>query len=193
MAFAADTAAAAGRIPAQVAAVARGVLRAMLMTKLKLTAGALLAVGLVGVAGTVLARHALAEDRAQPAVKDAEKGRTDKDRLQGTWVAVAAEDSGKKAPEDEVKDRGAEVVFSKEKVTLPIKGEAKEMGYSLDPAKRPKQIDLIIGEGRVAKGIYLLDGDTLKLCVEKEPGGERPTQFGPTEGTTQVLIVLKKK
>jgi hypothetical protein len=33
----------------------------------------------------------------------------------------------------------------------------------------------------------------LKLCVEKKPGGERPTQFGPTEGTTHLLIVLKKK
>jgi RNA polymerase sigma factor (sigma-70 family) len=193
MAFAAGTAAAAGRIPAQAAALAEGVLRAMFKTKLKLTAAVLLAVGLVGATSGVLARLSPAEGGARAADKDADKARTDKDRLQGTWVAVAVEDAGKKIPEDEVKDRGAEVVFAREKVTLPIKGEAREMGYTLDPAKKPKQIDLAIEEGKTVKGIYLLDGDTLKLCLEREPGGERPTRFGPTEGTTHFLLVLKKK
>jgi uncharacterized protein (TIGR03067 family) len=67
------------------------------------------------------------------------------------------------------------------------------MGYTLDPAKKPKQIDLVIAEGRAVKGIYLLDGDTLKLCVEKEPGGGRPARFGPTAGTTHFFLLLKKK
>src|SRR5262245_19508516 len=92
MAFAAGTAASAARIPAQAAALARGVLRAMLMTRLKLTAAVLLAVGVVGAAAVVLARHPLAEDRTQPAAKDAEKARTDQDRLRDTWVVVAVED-----------------------------------------------------------------------------------------------------
>src|SRR5262245_32475426 len=122
MAFAAGTAAAAGRMPAPAAALARGVLRAMLMTRLKLTAAVLLAVGVAGGAGVAPASPAPAEDRAQPAANGAGKARTDQDRLRGTWVVVAVEDGGKKIPEDEIKDRGAEVVFAQETVTLPIRG-----------------------------------------------------------------------
>jgi len=75
----------------------------------------------------------------------------------------------------------------------PIKGEATEADYKLDPAKKPKQIDLLFGEGRTTKGVYHLEGDTLKLCAEKETDGERPTEFSTKHGTTHFLVVLKKK
>jgi uncharacterized protein (TIGR03067 family) len=103
------------------------------------------------------------------------------------------EEEGKKVPGKEIKAGIVEMVFAGDKLTLPIKGELKEVGYKLDPARKPKQIDLLFGKGKTAKGIYLLKGDTLKLCVEKEPGGERPGNFASTAGTTRVLTVLKRK
>jgi RNA polymerase sigma factor (sigma-70 family) len=199
--FAAGKAAAAGTTSARAAAFAEGVLREMFLTKLKIAAVALLAAGVAGTAAILLTCQALAggpasvknEGAAQPIAKEADKPKTDKDNLQGAWIPVSVEEGGKKIPEDEVKAKNVEIVFTGDKVTLPIKGDAKEFGYKLDPSKKPKQIDLLLGDGKTAKGIYLLDGDTLKLCVEKEPDGERPTEFAAKEGTTHNLIVLKKK
>jgi uncharacterized protein (TIGR03067 family) len=105
---------------------------------------------------------------------------------------VSVEEAGKKVPAEDVKAKGFEMVFEGDKVTLPIKDDAKEVEFKLQPGKKPKQIDLLLGTGKTAKGIYLLQGDTLKLCVEKEPGSERPSKFA-TAGTNHFLIVLKKK
>jgi uncharacterized protein (TIGR03067 family) len=145
----------------------------------------------VAVAGTGLG--VLARQAKTRAAAVADKPKTDRERLQGTWLGVSLEDEGKKVPEKEVKAKGFEMVFAGNKVTIPIKGESKEFEYKLDPAKNPKQIDLLLGKGKTARGIYLLEGDTLKLCVEKDPDGQRPSKFASTAGTTRILIVLKKK
>jgi RNA polymerase sigma factor (sigma-70 family) len=177
--------AAVGAVNVRAAALAEGVLRAMFLTKLKIAAVVLLmTAAVVGGAVGVLARQA-----KPPAAKP----KADKDALQGAWTAVSAEEEGKKVPAKEVKARDAEWVFAGDRLTLPIKDEVKRVGYKLDPARKPKQIDLLLGKGKTAKGIYLLKGDTLTVCVQKEPGGERPAGFGSTAGTTHVLIVLKKK
>jgi RNA polymerase sigma factor (sigma-70 family) len=195
LAFAAGQAAAAGTTSAQAVALAEGVLRAMFLTKLKVAVAVLLAVAVAGTAAGVLTHQALAAeqqgDKKEGAAAD--KPKADKDSLQGTWIPVSAEEDGKKIPEDVIKAKDFEMVFAGDKVTLPVKGESKEFGYKLDPDKKPKQIDLALGEGKTAKGIYLLDGDTLKLCVQKDPDGERPAEFVSKEGTQHNLIVLKRK
>ena len=40
------------------------------------------------------------------------------------------------------------------------------------------------------KGIYEIDGDSLKICFAIE--GERPKKFESAEGSTTMLIVLKR-
>jgi RNA polymerase sigma factor (sigma-70 family) len=186
LAFAASQTVGAGTIPAPAVALAERVLRAMFMTKLKISLAVMLAIGLVGGVAGVLAHHALA------AASAAQKPKTDKELIQGTWIPVAVEEAGKKIPEDEVKDKKFEMVFTADKVTLPIKDESKEAEYKLDSTKKPKQIDLIFGKEQTAEGIYELDGDKLTLCVTKPGHGERPTKFD-TEGTERILIVLKRK
>jgi RNA polymerase sigma factor (sigma-70 family) len=195
LAFAAGQAAAAGTVSAQVAALAEGVLRAMFLTKLKIALVAALAVAVAGTAAGVLTRQALAAgpQGEQKEGAAADKPKADKDSLQGTWIPVSVEEDGRQVPEDEVKAKNFEMVFAGDKVTFPIKEEPKEVGFKLDPAKKPKQIDLVFGEAKTAKGIYLFDGDTLKLCVQKEHDGERPTEFVSKEGTQHLLIVLKRK
>jgi RNA polymerase sigma factor (sigma-70 family) len=203
LAFAAGPAAAAGTTPAAAAALAEGVLRAMFFTKLKIAAAAVLAVGVAVAAGVLSCRAGEGSDGrdadpARPAARGAEqpkaeeKPKSDKERLQGKWVPVSAEEEGKKVPEEEIKAKNFVMVFAGDKMTLPMKDDTREVEYKLDPAKKPKEIDVAIEKGKVAKGIYELDGDTLKLCIEKDPDGERPAKFA-TDGTTHVLIVLKRK
>jgi RNA polymerase sigma factor (sigma-70 family) len=193
LAFAAGQAVAAGTTSAQAAALAEGVLRTMFQTKLKIALVVALAVAAAGTAAGVLTRQALAAGPPgeQKEGAAAEK-KTDKDRLLGTWIPVSVEEDGRKVPEDEVKAKNFEMVFTADKVTVPRKDEAKEVGYKLDPGKKPKQIDLLIDEGKTAKGIYLLDGDTLKLCFDKDYG-DRPAKFDAKEGSKRILMVLKKK
>jgi RNA polymerase sigma factor (sigma-70 family) len=197
-AFATGQTVGAGTVPAPAVALAKGVLKAMFVTKLKIAAAVLLAVGTVGTGVGALAYSALAGEPPVQTVRAErdEKPKSDKDALQGTWVAVAAEEGGKKVTEDEVKDKNLEIVFSGDKVTLPIKGEAKEMTFKLDPTKKPKQIDFVFSKTETAEGIYELDGDKLTLCVTKPDHGDRPTKFDSaddTGGRERALIVLKRK
>jgi uncharacterized protein (TIGR03067 family) len=120
-----------------------------------------------------------------------EKTKSDADVIQGTWEFVSAEEGGKVVPEDELKK--FEVVFAADKVKFPIKQEVKELGYKLDPAKKPKQIDIAFSDSETAEGIYELDGDKLKLCLTKPGHGDRPAKFDATEGRETVLLVLKRK
>jgi uncharacterized protein (TIGR03067 family) len=173
----------------------------MFLTKLKITVTVILTVGLAGGGAGVLLRQAGAveppgrpvQSQVQQSPQKAVQQKSDLDLLPGTWVPTSAEEGGKKISEEEIKEKGFEMVFTKEKVTFPVKGESQEVAYKLDPAKKPKTIDLTFDDGKTVKGIYQLEEGSLKICVQKEPTGQRPTEFASQQGTTLWLIVLKRK
>ena len=47
--------------------------------------------------------------------------------------------------------------------------------------------------GKVERGIYVLDGDTLKLCVDEADIKEHPKELASKEGTQQVLLIFKRE
>jgi uncharacterized protein (TIGR03067 family) len=107
--------------------------------------------------------------------------------LAGTWVVVAAEDGGKKA-EPLI---GARVVIAGNTLTLKIGEPAGGLHFRLDPTKTPKQIDFEKSKDETLRGIYALNGDTLKLCFNT--GSEkRPATFETTKGSSHRLMVLKR-
>ena len=67
--------------------------------------------------------------------------------------------------------------------------------YSIDVDKEPKHINLIGTEGenkgKPAQGIYLLDGDTLKICYTL-PGKDRPTAFESKPGSAATLVIWQR-
>jgi uncharacterized protein (TIGR03067 family) len=114
----------------------------------------------------------LADGASSP--KNAKK--TDRDRIQGSWKGTKLEVEGKSAPGKFV-EKG-KYVFKGNRLTI-FEGE-KNMGkatFALDPAKKPKTIDITAtegpGKGKTVYGIYRIEGDTLTLCI----GEERPTAF----------------
>ena len=118
-------------------------------------------------------------------------GKKDEARIQGTWSVVSGEKEGKKVPKGEVND--FKVTFGAGgKLMATHDGKDVEGTYQLDPAKKPRQIDVTIdGRDGVFKGIYTLQKDTLKLCLAHPPE-ERPTEFATQEGVRSILLVLKR-
>ena len=111
----------------------------------------------------------------------------DGDNLEGTWVVTSSEDGGEKV----AGEVGGKVVISADKITLVSGGTEEAIGYTLDPSKAPKWIDLADGK-KTYLGIYELDGDTLKICFP-ESGKGRATKFeSKPDGLNDRLIVLKR-
>jgi uncharacterized protein (TIGR03067 family) len=122
-----------------------------------------------------------------------EKGKADGDKIQGTWTFVAVEKGGVEANDDIPKD--AKVVVTADKVKIQAQGKEMEIGYKLDSSKKPAHIDFLVNEGgkeAVLKGIYMLDGDTLKICFAP-PGEKRPTELRSELGSSEMSVVMKRE
>jgi RNA polymerase sigma factor (sigma-70 family) len=178
--------AAAGVIPARVAALAEGVLKMTLLAKLKTVTVLFVAAGIIGLATALLGYRLVAADNASAtatqgskepsAEKDGGKAKSPKDEeaIQGTWVLVKLEQVNAQ-PQD---PKGTfKVVIAGDKIVFPDKSEAT---FKLDPTREPKRIEFIVAKGgraATAPGIYSLRGDELKYCLGREGDTEPPASF----------------
>jgi len=193
--FAAGTASAVGAATPQSLALATGVLRAMLLTKLKTLSAGVLAVVLAGVGG--LAYHGLAADPPSKDDKKAAAPKEDKDAILGTWVVEAVEVEGRDMSDtDEGKKiKGSVLTVTADEMTIvTMEGGGKKTTYKykLNPAVKPKAIDRIDGADSI-ESVYSLDGDTLKICAPMMKDGPRPTEVATREGSNTSLFVLKRQ
>jgi uncharacterized protein (TIGR03067 family) len=115
-------------------------------------------------------------------------------QLQGTWKFESLEEDGAKVAAADFKDRtlffGANLFLFRRGTTVVQAGDVR-----LDPAKSPKTVNAVVrvgqNKGEVMLGIYALEGDTLKLCLDVE-GTERPKEFKSTAGSKRLLAVCKR-
>jgi RNA polymerase sigma-70 factor (ECF subfamily) len=187
--------AAAGHVVAspQVVALTEGVLAAMRAPVRKALTAALLVVTLVGGGGVLfssVSRRALPEQARQkvPSPAVAPKGprpRTDKEALQGTWVARSGERGGKKLSDQQLRTWG-QLVFTGDRFSREGT-EPSQGAYVLAPDRRPREIDLVT-ELITWRGIYERNGATLRLAFLF--GDKRPTEMSSRLG---LLIVFEKK
>jgi uncharacterized protein (TIGR03067 family) len=178
-------------------------MKAMLLKKLRTVVTLFLVVTLLGSGGALLAHRALGAQKKSPprdskpsakardkADKKDKKAKSDKDLLQGTWIEQAGRKNkdGEEIPEE---DRWT-LVFEGDKVTWTIKGKKHEGTFTLDPDRKPKEIDLTLAKPRtlILNGIYEFKDGTLKTLWRENGRGSLPDKFDPKEG---VLVVLKKK
>jgi uncharacterized protein (TIGR03067 family) len=111
--------------------------------------------------------------------------------LEGEWVVVGLEADGRKAGAAEINGmrwtfRGAEITATDQD------GTGAKMAFRLDLGKSPREIDLTSldggQKGKVAAGIYRVEGGRLQVCL-REAGG-RPKEF--VSGPGQGLITLER-
>jgi uncharacterized protein (TIGR03067 family) len=107
----------------------------------------------------------------------------DKAALQGTWRATEATSNGEPPPNGMLER--LTLVFSGD--TVSIMGGAPTP-FRLNATAKPAQIDFLNNRNQV--GIYMLDGDTLKLCTGQH--GDRPNVFSTRKYTDHTYMLLKR-
>lgn len=127
--------------------------------------------------------------------QDADPIRKDKAALQGAWKVTASESKGEKVPADDLKDLA--LIFRGDAIHIREGGKSAEnFAFTLDPTKKIKEIDLTLKvgsqKGRVDRGIYQLDGDTLRICIQSNKDAPRPSEFRSPAGSDLWLVVLQR-
>jgi uncharacterized protein (TIGR03067 family) len=113
---------------------------------------------------------------AQPPQSDAAK--EDLKKLQGGWKVEKIEAGGM-----ELKDIKPAMLTFKDNTLVEF---GKEVTFKIDPSKKPKEIDLVLGkDGKVWMGVYDLDGDKLKLSLALVEPGKLAEQKRPTDFDTK--------
>jgi uncharacterized protein (TIGR03067 family) len=107
----------------------------------------------------------------------------DKAALQGKWRAIEATSNGEPPPNGMLER--LTLVFSGD--TVSIMG-APPTGFRLDATAKPAHIDFLNSHNQV--GIYILEGDTLKLCTGEN--GDRPSVFSTKKFTDHTYMLLKR-
>ena len=96
----------------------------------------------------------------------ADDSRSDLDRFQGTWVLTGIESGGQNIQQDMVIRGEYHLMVEGNKVIVNQKGKIVPMGtMKLDPTQRPKVYDRILSDDSLCRGIYELDGDSLRICL----------------------------
>lgn len=113
----------------------------------------------------------------------------DQEKLRGKWIVELFEYNG--TPVELLKDAVRE--FNDDKYTLTPKAGDVINGTIklLDSSKKPKIIDLVVNN-QTLKGIYEIEGDTLKMCYNLN-NPERPTEFVSKPDSGIVLVMHKRQ
>jgi uncharacterized protein (TIGR03067 family) len=139
---------------------------------------------LLSAIGLFAAGSAFAEDK-KPALKDS---------LEGTWKLASVEINAQSLSMEKLQE--ARLTVQGPKYSLVLGDTRLEMTHVLFADKQPKAMDLTIAEGpdkgKVFPAIYQLEGDTLRVCRNINPGLDRPAEFGTKPDTGLMLVVWKR-
>lgn len=114
--------------------------------------------------------------------------------LRGTWTAVSAERNGGLA--DDIK--GHRLTLTADRFTIRSKGKLRYGGtFRIDPSRNPATIDFTHtrgeAKGKVWQGIYLQQGDGMKICDNAADVSKgRPAAFATEPGSGRVLVIFRR-
>jgi RNA polymerase sigma factor (sigma-70 family) len=188
-------------VPAAAAVLMKGVLTAMFINKLQRVAVATIVLGLgsgVLTLGVIGGKSAAAKAGGNPTPlnpsPDDRQTAGEKTAVVGGWKLESFIMDGKEPPEGQ--HRGLDhIYFAKDKGYFIDKGKpVLAFKYATDSSEKPAHIDLTAeGKPDTLKGIFELNGDTLKLSFsDGGPRAGRPAEFESKSGSRIVAITLKR-
>jgi uncharacterized protein (TIGR03067 family) len=111
--------------------------------------------------------------------------------IQGVWVIESYELDGTRYP---LSVDGAELRLTIEADALKASANNVESDYTLGADQKPRTIDVTPREGKhkgqTTRGVYEIDGDTLRLCCPLDPSAERPRRLTSRNGCG--VLTLKR-
>ena len=115
----------------------------------------------------------------------------EKELLAGVWKITSFESQQGKKEDFE----GATLELKTDgKAEFTKGGEAKPATYTINPAAKPKEIDLKPeGKDEAMRGIYRLEKDTLTICIVENPNVGRPNEFAAKDAYVVVMLKREKK
>jgi uncharacterized protein (TIGR03067 family) len=140
-------------------------------------------------------RDAEVRRRAQAAVRSLTNAavRRELARLRGTWRVVGFSADGKFRPASSPGERWE--IQGNVVLWLDPEDEDNAFRCHLDPMATPRVMDFVLlgdpSGAAVARGIYRLDGDRLRVCYGG-PGEPRPSKFGSAKDSDQFVLFLTR-
>jgi uncharacterized protein (TIGR03067 family) len=143
-----------------------------------------------GAASTQESASAQTEPKAQN-----EKAAKDLAKLQGQWIIAALEVNGADVPAEKLE--GTVLTIKDDRYAVKTKDQTISCKITLDPAKDPKEIDMLFLDGankdQTQKGIYRFAGETFQMVRGLSPEQNRPRDFATWPDTNYFLVTWKKK
>jgi uncharacterized protein (TIGR03067 family) len=117
--------------------------------------------------------------------------KTAKEKLQGRWLTIDGEAEGKPVDKALIGNQVYEFkgdLLIVEVGSPPLMAEAK---FTVNDTKNPHETDIACGSLGTNPAIFQLDGDKLRICMDK-PGGKRPAEFKTAPDSMQKMFVFKR-
>jgi uncharacterized protein (TIGR03067 family) len=117
----------------------------------------------------------------------------DLEKMQGAWHAVAGETKGTPSEPDTLKK--FKLVVKKDSYTVKVGDEDHVSAkVKLRAGKEPKELDIVLETGPIYKGIYEINGDTLKMCMvlSSDDDSERPKEFRSDENSNTAFFTWER-
>lgn len=129
------------------------------------------------------------------AAQTAESVAAETKRFQGVWSMIENEVNGVKAVDSQARTW---LLVVEDNQYNPGSGETSvEYTFRIDPTMTPKSIDLIPHDGphrgKVLRGVYAFEGDTLIVCRGLDADDDRPAGLTARAGSNRTRVVWKRR
>lgn len=121
----------------------------------------------------------------------------DQKSLQGMWEIATLIEDGQNVPPETVKKtllKDGRLKVEGNQITLTTANATKprKLAFVLNNEVTPNTIDLAGTERAGSRGIYMLNGDTLMICLSGPTAATRPSEFKSRPGSQALLMILTR-
>lgn len=135
----------------------------------------------------------LIQDDAKPTATELRRAHQ---MLAGSWTIVAAKNDGDDVGADLLRRKLVKdgLVVVKNRTITHVNPETNETlvnAFTINPARTPREINLISIDDRTLPGVFKFEGDELVICFADGAKPERPKDFDSKPGSSRVVLHFK--